>query len=530
MVKIGDLLARRGVVVAHRTLHRFCVERTDYRGRCARETVPVADGEPGVECQIDFARMGLIHDPETGRRRVVHALIFTAVYSRHMFVWLTFSTTLEAIVAGCEAAWRFFGGVFKVLVPDNMKPIVARADAVNPQFTVGWLEYAQARGFVTDPARVRSPQDKPRVERQVQYVRGNFFAGEEFVDLTDAQARAETWCAEKAGQRIHGTTCARPAEVFIEQEAAALLPAPDTLPGADLRRGERAPRLPRSGRQSAVFGPEHLLGQRLDARADAELVKLFYRGQLVKTHPRQAPGHRSTDPADLPAEKTAYAMRDLERLITAAAGHGPNVGIYAERLLDHDLPWTKMRQVYRLLGLAKRYGSGPTDTACGRALDLDVVAVAKIASMLNGHREHPCTGAASSQRRRPGTVRPRPCRVPAGHTALADRHRRRRRRAGDPEVTKTVVQDPISPDLKQVLRRLKLGKMLDTLPDRLTLAKQQHLSHAAFLELVLADEATRRDTTSAARRAHTAGLDPGMRIDTWDDTAASATTTPCGTS
>jgi DNA replication protein DnaC len=87
-------------------------------------------------------------------------------------------------------------------------------------------------------------------------------------------------------------------------------------------------------------------------------------------------------------------------------------------------------------------------------------------------------------------------------------------------MTTTVVQDPISPDLKQVLRRLKLGKMLDTLPERLALAKQQHLSHAAFLELVLADEATRRDTTSAARRAHTAGLDPGMRLDTWDDTAA----------
>lgn len=87
-------------------------------------------------------------------------------------------------------------------------------------------------------------------------------------------------------------------------------------------------------------------------------------------------------------------------------------------------------------------------------------------------------------------------------------------------MTKPVIQEQISPDLKQVLRRLKLGQMLDTLPERLTLAKQQHLSHAAFLELVLADEATRRDTTSAARRAHTAGLDPGMRLDTWDDTAA----------
>jgi transposase len=63
--------------------------------------------------------MGLIPDPETGRRRVVHALIFTAVYSRHMFVWLSFTQTLAAVIAGCEAAWAYFGGIFKVLIPDG---------------------------------------------------------------------------------------------------------------------------------------------------------------------------------------------------------------------------------------------------------------------------------------------------------------------------------------------------------------------------------------------------------------------------
>jgi hypothetical protein len=144
--------------------------------------------------------------------------------------------------------------------------------------------------------------------------------------------------------------------------------------------------------------PEHLLGQRIQARADDELVKLFHRGQLVKTHPRQAPGRRSTDPEDLPAEKTAYAMRDLQRLISAARRHGPNVGIYAERLLDHQLPWTKMRQAYRLLGLAKRYGSEPVDTACGRALDLDVVSVAKIAAMLEKATENTPTPAPRAAR------------------------------------------------------------------------------------------------------------------------------------
>jgi transposase len=75
--------------------------------------VPVVDGEPGVECQIDFARMDMLFDAATSRRRVVHALIFTAVYSRHMFVWLTFSQTLTAVIDGCETAWAFFSGVFQ---------------------------------------------------------------------------------------------------------------------------------------------------------------------------------------------------------------------------------------------------------------------------------------------------------------------------------------------------------------------------------------------------------------------------------
>ncbi|MPZ74698.1 MAG: cell division protein ZapE [Nitriliruptorales bacterium] len=75
----------------------------------------------------------------------------------------------------------------------------------------------------------------------------------------------------------------------------------------------------------------------------------------------------------------------------------------------------------------------------------------------------------------------------------------------------------VSPELRQVLRRLKLGKMLDTLPERLTLAKQSKLGHAAFLELVLADEIDRRDRSGAAQRARSAGLDPTMTLEAWDD-------------
>ncbi len=82
IVKIEELLTRKGVKVPYRTLHRFAVERCGFRARST--TVRVSDGEPGVECQIDFAQLGLLDDPETGRRRRVHALIFTAVVSRHL--------------------------------------------------------------------------------------------------------------------------------------------------------------------------------------------------------------------------------------------------------------------------------------------------------------------------------------------------------------------------------------------------------------------------------------------------------------
>jgi transposase len=103
---VHTLLARRGVVVPYLTLHRFASECCGFGRR--RETVRVDDGEPGVELQVDFGRMGLVPDPSTGRRRVTHALIFTACYSRHMFVWLSYRQTTEAVIEGCEAAWAFF--------------------------------------------------------------------------------------------------------------------------------------------------------------------------------------------------------------------------------------------------------------------------------------------------------------------------------------------------------------------------------------------------------------------------------------
>src|SRR5438552_4341893 len=175
-------------------------------------------------------------------------------------------------------------GVFKIIIPDNMAPIVDKAHPTDPRLNRAFAEYAQDRGFAVDPARVRRPADKPRVERNVQFVRGSFFAGESFAGLADAQRKAEAWCAGRAGQRIHRTTRCRPAELFAAEEAPRLLPAP--VFGYDLPV-YASPKVHRDHHievAKALYSvPGNLIGRHVDVRADSQLVRVYHRGHLVKT-------------------------------------------------------------------------------------------------------------------------------------------------------------------------------------------------------------------------------------------------------
>ena len=381
LVKIGELLERSGTAVPYRTLARFAAAECGWSSSRQQVTVPVADGKPGEEVQLDFGYLGMIGDGD--RRRKLHALVFTAVFSRYCFVFLTFSQTTAAVIAGCEAAWAFFGGMFTVLVPDNLKPVVDKADRLEPRWNREWLEYAQARGLVVDPARVASPQDKGRVENGVKFVQVSFFAGEDFAGIADAQHRAEDWCRIRAGMRVHGTTRQRPAEVFAQVEAPALLPAPAEPYRVPAWSEAKVQRDFHVRAHNAFYSvPYRLAGQQVTVRADGTLVKIYHRGQVIRTHPQQPAGGRSSDAADFPPGTDVYARRDVDKLAAMAAARGEAIGIYAARILDTPLPWTRMRAVYALIGLARTYGSDPVEQACAAALELDVISVGKIKSIV----------------------------------------------------------------------------------------------------------------------------------------------------
>jgi hypothetical protein len=143
--------------------------------------------------------------------------------------------------------------------------------------------------------------------------------------------------------RIHGTTQRRPLEHFLEVEHAHLPSAPTDRYDVPVFVRAKVARDHHIQVEKALYSvPGGRIGQHVQVRADSRLVKISQHGQLLREHPRKAPGGRSKFVEDLPWHKRGYALRDIEYLKRQAAGHGEQIGIYAARLLDDPLPWTRM--------------------------------------------------------------------------------------------------------------------------------------------------------------------------------------------
>lgn len=377
LTKVHIKLLRIGVQASYSSLYRFVQEHAGFGG--SKGTVRMAETEPGEVAEVDFGRLGYFFDKALNRMRLLYALVVTLVFSRHQYVHVTHKQDLPALIRGVEEAWEFFGGVTRRLIIDNMKAAVVRSDRYEPIFNRTFLEYSQYQGFIIDPAVARHPQGKATVERQIPYVRENFFKGEAFIDAEHVQREAVKWCLTSAGMRIHGTTRQRPRIVFEENEKALLLPLREDLydvpkwgtvkvhPDHHIRFG------------NALYSvPTEYIGKELALRADSKLMRIYHAGIVIKTHPVMAEGKRSTDYEDYPKDKAAYAMRSCDYYIGKAKEFGAHCGGYMEELLSGDFPWSRLRQAQKLIRLSEKYGTERTEQACSRALSFSLIDVYRL--------------------------------------------------------------------------------------------------------------------------------------------------------
>jgi hypothetical protein len=382
LTKVHQLLERQDVHVPYSSLHRFAVAHCGF-GQGGRVTVRMAESAPGEVAEVDFGRLGLVPHPPSGGRRVLWALVVVLVFSRHQFVFVTHEQKIPLLIGGLEDAWAFFGGVARRLIVDNLKAAVTKADRYDPLFQRTFEEYAAYRGFTIDLAQSRMPTGKPFVERQVPYVRDSLFRGETWRDRDHVQEEAVRWCLQTAGTRIHGTTRKRPLIVFENEERDQLLPL--TRERYDPPTWAECTVHPDHHIQfdKALYSvPTRHRRKKVSVRGDSKLVRIYAKGELVKTHQRQPPGGRATDHDDYPKELTSYTLRDPERLIRQAQDLGPQIGRFMEALLTGELPWTKIRQAQKLLRLVDRFGVHRLEQACQRALAFELLNVKRVESIV----------------------------------------------------------------------------------------------------------------------------------------------------
>jgi transposase len=334
-----------------------------------RVTIRLPDPPPGEEAQVDFFYVGPWDDPESGRRRKLHCFQMTLSHSRHTFLYPVTGEGSAAWLAAHVAALEFFGGCPARVVPDNLTAGVTAADLFDPRLHRAYGELARYYGFLIDPARVRRPQDKPRIERANGYARVSCFAGRELGRLEEVRAAARRWCLEVAGRRPHGTTGEPPLVAFRLREQLALQPLPErpwelaswttALVHADchLRVGA-----------ASYSVPHTAVGRRLDVRLGERTVAIYDGSALLTTHARQPPGGRATRVEHYPPAGQAHLGQGPAVCQERATAIGAaTAALVAGRLTPYTLG--RLREVRALLRLAESYPPERLEAACRLALD-----------------------------------------------------------------------------------------------------------------------------------------------------------------
>src|SRR5262249_11973030 len=178
--------------------------------------------------------------------------------------------------------------------------------------------------------------------------------------------------------------------------------------------------------QNSLYSiPSRYVGQRLDVRLAAKIVRFYAGTELAKTHLRGKPGQRQTDWNDYPPEKAAFFQRTPTWCREQASQLGEHVRAAVDELLDqHHLHF--LRQGQGIIRLAEKYGETRLDGACQRALAYGNPHYRTIKTILEKGLE-PNSGGAFFASHREGRRLPARARSAAGHDRL--------RAAGDPGMT-----------------------------------------------------------------------------------------------
>lgn len=320
---------------------------------------------PGEMAQVDWAEFGRL---QVGRScRKILCFVTVLAHSRMLFARMFYDQKLARVLEGHVDAFRFFGGVPRVCLYDNMKTAVLENFGQVIRFNRELSRLADHYHFNPRACNPRSGWEKGRVERAVRYVRDNFFAARHFVSLADLNGQLDRWLKDVAPNRAWPDDTSKTVGAVFKDERLLSLPG-DDYPVYEERAvvaNKKAFVHFDSNRYSL---PPEGASKNLTVRANFDEVSIYDGSLLLCTHPRSwsrgekivAPEHQMAIAARIPAKEQ---RRSRSILISRLPGVGSDLlRLWAE--LDENLS----SNTSQLLRLAGDYGVRVLEEASREAI------------------------------------------------------------------------------------------------------------------------------------------------------------------
>ena len=324
---------------------------------------------PGDEAQVDFFQGAPTLDAATGQWRRPWVFRMTLCHSRHGYEEAVWDQKIGTFLRLHEHAFRDFGGVPRIVRHDNLKAAVVRACLYDPDVHPVYVAFSEHWRFTALPTRPRNPRENGKQERSGGYVKDNALKGRRFNSLDEQNQHLRHWNRSIARVRIHGTTRRQVFTHFEQTDKKALQPLV-TTPFAIFECGTRAVHPDGHVEVDGAFYPvpAHLLGETLQVRWDAHLVRVFQGDAAVAVHARVRPGHFAhrpgeATPSDLTSSQRAYVVKLLGQCSRVGpALHEWAEAAYAERGVR------ALRLIQGALSLVRKHPKQAVLHAASRAL------------------------------------------------------------------------------------------------------------------------------------------------------------------
>lgn len=328
----------------------------------------------GEAMEVDYAGMTLpLTNPETGEIHEAAIFVATLPASNYMYAEVQPSQELQHWLNGHVRAFAFFGGVPKILRPDNLKSGVKKPNYYEPDLNPSYQELAEHYHVAVLPTRVRKPKDKASAENSVQNVERwvlaplrnqTFFsegeANRAIVPLLDTLNYKEMQHLGKSRR-----------ELFEELDQPALLPLPERPYEFARWKNARVSldyHVAFEGHYYSV--PHTLVGQEVQIRATERILEVFHRSQQVAIHPLSSLlGRFSTSADHMPAHHRFVLNQDSDFFLREAAKIGPHTAAFMTAVLrSRPFPQQAFRTCLGILALTHKYLPAHLETACQRLL------------------------------------------------------------------------------------------------------------------------------------------------------------------